>query len=421
MAHELLVLGAGYAGLAAAGRAAHHARTRSLDLRVTLVNAAPDFVERVRLHQVAAGQDVGTHPLTEPLHDTEVDLILGRVESLDPRARTVDVHTEEGPRALRYDTLVYALGSDAAPAPVPGVAEYTHDTASLTAARRLADHVRRNPPRTLAVVGGGLTGVEVATEFAENHPDLRVELITRGRVGTGVGDRGRAHLHRVLNRLGVTVREHTGVTEVDAAGLSLDGGGRVDADVVVWNAGFGVLGPLATAGPTVDDSGRALVDADQRSVSHPEILVVGDAAHARAVDGRQLRMSCAMGLPMGWSAADTVADSLGGRPSASGAGSRARSADPRPTDHGPGFGYLFQCVSLGRRDGLIQFVRGDDTPTRFVLTGRLAALYKEFIVAGAYDGLRGGQTQPNLYLRLVRWSGRRFLRRVPAESAALPA
>ena len=410
MAHELLVLGAGYAGLAAAGRAAHHARTRSLDLRVTLVNAAPDFVERVRLHQIAAGQDVGTHPLTGPLDDTGIDLILGRVENLDPRARTVQVRTEQGPRELRYDTLVYALGSDAAPAPVPGVAEHTHDTASLTAARRLADHIRRNPPRTLAVVGGGLTGVEVATEFAENHPDLRVELITRGRVGAGVGDRGRAHLHRVMGRLGVTVREHTGVTEVDAAGLSLDGGGRVDADVVVWNAGFGVCGPLATAGPTVDDGGRALVDADQRSVSHPEILVVGDAAHARAVDGRELRMSCAMGLPMGWSAADTVADSLGEKPSDSGA---ARTA------HGPGFGYLFQCVSLGRRDGLIQFVRGDDTPTRFVLTGRLAARYKEFIVAGAYGGLRGGQARPDLYLRLVRWSGRRFLRRRPAEAAAL--
>lgn len=101
MAHELLVLGAGYSGLAAAGRAAHHSRERSLDLRVTLVNAAPDFVERVRLHQVAAGQDVGVHPLTETLDGTGIDLVLGRVQDLDVDARTVAVHTEEGPRELR--------------------------------------------------------------------------------------------------------------------------------------------------------------------------------------------------------------------------------------------------------------------------------------------------------------------------------
>ena len=290
------------------------------------------------------------------------------------------------------------------------MAEHTHNVASLTAARRLADHVRENPPHTLAVVGGGLTGVEVATEFAESHPDLRVELITRGRVGAGGGDRGRDHMRRSLDRLGVAVREHTEVSRVDTAGLDLDDGGRVDADVVVWNAGFGVRGPLATAGSSVDDGGRALVDAGQRSVSHPEVLVVGDAAHVRAVDGRELRMSCAMGLPMGWNAADTVADALDG--SDTGVGR---------THRGPGLGYLFQCVSLGRGDGLVQFVRGDDTPTRFVLTGRPAALYKEFIVAAAYGGLRGGQARPDLYLRLARWSGRRSRHRHHARAGALTA
>lgn len=101
MAHELLVLGAGYSGLAAAGRAAHHSRERSLDLRVTLVNTAPDFVERVRLHQIAAGQDVGIHPLTESLDGTGIDLVLGRVLDLDTDARTVEVHAEGRPRELR--------------------------------------------------------------------------------------------------------------------------------------------------------------------------------------------------------------------------------------------------------------------------------------------------------------------------------
>lgn len=81
MAHELLVLGAGHDGLAA-----HHARERSLDLRVTLVNAAPAFVERVRPHQVAAGRQVGVHPLTESLAGAGIDLIIGRVHDLDTDA-----------------------------------------------------------------------------------------------------------------------------------------------------------------------------------------------------------------------------------------------------------------------------------------------------------------------------------------------
>ena len=115
------------------------------------------------------------------------------------------------------------------------------------------------------------------------------------------------------------------------------------------------------------------------------------SAHALDVRGRPQRMSCAMGLPMGWTAADAVT-------------ARVAGTEPAPAP----FGYLFQCVSLGRRDGLIQFVRGDDSPVRFVLTGRLAALYKEYVVASAHSGLNGGQKRPDQYLALVRWAARRF-------------
>ncbi|GAA1080125.1 hypothetical protein GCM10009642_17030 [Nocardiopsis metallicus] len=101
-----------------------------------------------------------------------------------------------------------------------------------------------------------------------------------------------------------------------------------------------------------------------------------------------------MGLPMGWTAADAVT-------------ARVRGDAPEL----PPFADLFQCVSLGRRDGLVQFVRGDDSPARFVLTGRLAALYKEYIVAYAYGVLNGGQRRPDQYLMLVRWAARHWLKR----------
>ena len=398
MAHELLVLGAGYAGLAAAGRAAHRARRDRIDLRVTLVNATPGFVERVRLHQVAAGQDVAVHPLPDALDGSGIDLVVGWAEYIDTERRTVRVRTEREVRELDYDTLVYAIGSGAARNGAPGADEHALTCASLPDARALAERARDARTRTLAVVGGGLTGLEVATEFAESHPGLRIELVTRGRVADGASPRGRAHVHRALRRLGVSVREHASVAEVDAAGLLLADGSRVPADLVVWNAGFSVAGLAAEAGLTVDGDGRAVVDGAQRSVSHPDVLVVGDAANAPGADGQPLRMSCAMGLPMGWSAADTAV-------------ARAAGKEPRPST----FGYLFQCVSLGRGDGYVQFVRGDDSPCRFVLTGRLAALYKEVIVVsalrGVYNGAKGGQGQPDQYLALGRWAARRFVRR----------
>ncbi|WP_040688510.1 NAD(P)/FAD-dependent oxidoreductase [Nocardiopsis lucentensis] len=372
MAHDILVLGAGYAGLAAARKIAHDARTRALEVSVTLVNASADFVERVRLHEVAAGRDVGVHPLTESLEGTDIDLVVGWVEALDPDARRVSVRVGGTVRTLTYDTLVHALGSSEGRVAVPGAAEHALTCATLDGARAIAARIASDRPERLAVIGGGHTGVELAAEIAESHPGIRVDLLTRGRIAPGTNEKGRAHVLRVFDRLGVTVRENTDVAEVDATGVRLADGARVPAALVAWTVGFSVSPLGRAAGLTVDDDGRALVDITQRSVSHPDVYVVGDAAHGTDPGGGVLRMSCATGLPMGWTAAEVILDRVAGR-------------EPKRTP----FGYLNLCVSLGRRDGIIQFVTADDRPRSLVLRGRVAARYKEFIVAGAYGGLRG--------------------------------
>ncbi|WP_082376945.1 NAD(P)/FAD-dependent oxidoreductase [Nocardiopsis sp. NRRL B-16309] len=401
MTHRLLVLGAGYSGLAAARRAHGLARRERADVTVTLVNATPDFVERVRLHQVAAGQDVGVHSLADALDGTGIGLVVGVVEDVDPDARSVTVRGGQGPRTLGYDSLILSLGSSARAGGVPGADDHALAIADLEGARTVAERIAADRPERVAVVGGGLTGVEAATEIAESHPGIAVELVTGGEIVPSAGARGRAHVRRVLHRLGVAVRERARVDAVDARGLVLADGGRLPADLVVWNGGFSPSGLPAAIGLAVDDDGRAVVDASQRSVSHPDVLVAGDAARTAGAAGEPLRMSCAMGLPMGWNAAETVLGGLTGR-----------TPDTAP------FGYLGQCVSLGRRDALVQFARADDSPRPFVLTGRPAALVKEYIVAAAYDNARTGG-QAAAYLRLVRGVARRHLRRERARAGAV--
>jgi NADH dehydrogenase FAD-containing subunit len=145
----------------------------------------------------------------------------------------------------------------------------------------------------------------------------------------------------------------------------------VSADTVVWAAGFCVPDLARDAGFAVDERGRMVVDPALRSVSHPEVYAIGDAAVMRRQDGQELRMACATGLPAARHAARAVRDGLGGRA-------------PNPFR----FRYVNQCISLGRRNALVQYVRADDSPVEFVLTGRLAALYKEVIVRGALTAQR---------------------------------
>jgi NADH:ubiquinone reductase (H+-translocating) len=365
MQHRIVVLGAGYAGAIAAGRLAK--RLRREDVAITLVNAEPDFVERVRMHQLATGQDLKPRPFSAMFAGTGVDLRVAGVTAVDVDRRTVTVGHEE----LEYDTLVYALGSGWNAHGVPGTAEHADQIASRPGALRLRERLARlDAGRPVVVVGGGLTGLEAATEIAEARPDLDVALVANDRLGDWLSDKGRAHLRKVTDRLGITVHEHTTVARVEADAVVTADGRTVPAAVTVWTAGFAVH-PIASATALeVTDTGRIVVDGTMRSVSHPDVYAVGDAAFALGAGGKPLRMSCASGTPMAWQAADAIAARL--------TGGKLPNAPLR---------YFNQCISLGRREGLIQYVTADDRAVSAVLTGRLAAVYKELICKGAAWGV----------------------------------
>ncbi|MEU8852775.1 FAD-dependent oxidoreductase [Streptomyces sp. NPDC048564] len=116
MSHRLVVVGAGYAGLLAAKRLARKLRRR--DVSITLVNASDRFVERGRLHQLAAGQKWAAPSLRQQLSGTSVQLVVGRVTAIDTTDRTVCL--DLAPGAIGYDTLVHAVGSRARLDDAPG-------------------------------------------------------------------------------------------------------------------------------------------------------------------------------------------------------------------------------------------------------------------------------------------------------------
>ncbi|MEU4834740.1 FAD-dependent oxidoreductase [Streptosporangium sp. NPDC023615] len=369
MQHRIIVLGAGYAGAIAAGRLAR--RLHREDVAVTLVNAEPDFVERVRMHQLAVGQDLRPRPFDEMFAGTGVDLRIAKVTGVDADRGTVAVTDANGAGELAYDTLVYALGSGWDAQGVPGVAEHAHEIAGRSGALRLRERLARlTPGQAVVVVGGGLTGLEAATEIAETRPDLDVALVTRGALGDDFSPRGREHLRKVFGGLGITVREHADVIGVEAEHVAVAGGGTVPAAVTVWTTGFAVH-PIARATTLeVTGTGQIVVDGTMRSVSHPDVYAVGDAAMVTGPGDKPLRMSCASGVPTAWQAADAIAARL--------TGGRLPNAPLR---------YFNRCVSLGRREGLIQYVTADDRAVRTALTGRLAAVYKELVCRGAAWGV----------------------------------
>ncbi len=359
-APRVAVLGAGYAGVTAARLVAKHS-----DATVTLVNGHHHFQERMRNHQLAAGQPLREVPLGDLVKRTGIRLVIDRVTGIDVEGGQVELVGRAEP--LRYDKLIYALGSHADLDAVPGAAE--HATAVATAEQAAQVHRRVRDARTIAVVGGGLTGIETVAELAETHPDRKVLLISSGMPGAMLNERGRQHLFECFDRLGIEVMTDAVVAKVAQDGLLLDSGEHVDADGVVWTTGFAVPTLARDAGLAVDGRGRMLVDATLRSVSHPDVYGVGDAAAARNEDGHEVRMGCGPGGIAGVIGALALTDALGDR-------------TPRP--------YRYQDhawhISLGRRDGVVQLGAGEDSR---VLTGRPAAFIKErAALRGSVWGLR---------------------------------
>ncbi|MEV6364716.1 NAD(P)/FAD-dependent oxidoreductase [Nocardia asteroides] len=356
--HRIVVLGAGYTGMLAAIRLAH--RTRKLDVRITLVNPSARFTERLRMHQIAAGQELANHHIPALLDGTDIQFVQGRATAIDPAARRVHV---DSAGVLDYDELVYALGSFTDTTAVPGVADHAWTLNDPRLAHEFAGRLTALAAThgTVTVCGGGLTGIEAAAEIAESHPDLRVTLISAAEPGAMMGDKARAHLNAVLDRLGIVRRVGERVTKVLPDAVELADGTRVDADLTLWTSGVRVAALAAEAGIETDARGLIVVDPTLKSVSHPTIHAIGDAAAIRQAWGT-VHGTCQSGLPTAAYTADTIAAELRGK-------------RVRPFR----FGYFHQPVSLGRRDAVIQFTKADDTPGRFYLTGWAARTYKELV------------------------------------------
>ncbi|MDG9719765.1 NAD(P)/FAD-dependent oxidoreductase [Streptomyces sp. DH24] len=372
MKHRIVVLGAGYAGAFAAGNLAR--RLSPQDTEITVVNAEPDFVERLRLHQLAAGQEIGAPRLADVFARTGIRLRLARVTALDPERQAVAVADAKGGGELGYDTLLYALGSHVADWGVPGVAEHAFDVTGRPAALRLRARLdglgRRAGGGRVLVVGDGLTGIETATEIAESRPGLSVTLIARGELGARLSAGARAHLRQACDRLGITVLEHTRVQAVETTRVLCADGTALASDATVWTAGFAV-GPIAAAsGLEVTDSGRVVVDRTMRSVSHPNVYAAGDSAYAIGDNGRPLPMSCASAGYTGRQATDAIVGRLTGR-------EIAHTELAYPGNH----------ISLGRLDGILQMVDGQAQAKPAYVGGRKAARIKPGILKVSLWGI----------------------------------
>ncbi len=298
---SVVVVGNGMAG----HRLAQGLRSRQADLPVTVLGAEPlPAYNRVLLSSVLAGTNTAA---SVELADARVDVRLGaQVVDIDTRARRVTLADES---VLRYDDLVLATGSRAAIPPVEGLAEPDGSPApgvvpfrTIEDCERITELAGRGP---MAVVGGGLLGVEAARGLAGLGVDVTVVHPVGHLMERQLDAGGGSVLAGVLDGLGVRLR--LGVAAAswkpgDPGVLTLTDGSTLDVAGVVVSAGVAPQTWLARrAGVKV---GRGILVDDRLATSVPRVHAIGECAEHRG--------SCYGLVEPCWEQADVLADLLTG-------------------------------------------------------------------------------------------------------------
>ena len=299
MRPEIVIVGAGFGGLAAARNLRHVAAN------VTVVDRKNHHLFQPLLYQVATAalnpSDIAMPIRTILRRQRNTRVLLGEVVGVDVARKHVRLRDGE----LPYDYLVLAAGAthsyfgrDAWARFAPGL-KTIEDALDIRrrvllayeAAERESDPEQRRAWMTFVIVGGGPTGVELAGALSEiaHHAlesDFRVIdprasriMLVEGapRVLPGYDESLSERARQQLVRLGVEVLKDARVTAVDELGVEI-GGLRVAARTVIWAAGV-TASPLgASLGVPLDRAGRVRVTPMLTIPNRDEVFVIGDLA-----------------------------------------------------------------------------------------------------------------------------------------------
>ena len=335
-APRVVIVGAGFAGLAAA-KALH-----KVPVQVTLVDEHDYHTFTPFLYQVATAlleADNAAYPVrAETRRLANVSFRLATVTGVDLEARAVD--TDQG--RLPYDYLVLAAGAVNAYFGHPDIAERSLGLNDLPEALQLRNTVlarfeaaawTTDPAEqarllSFAVVGGGPTGAEFAGSLAElvagtlakdfprlRHAEVSITLAEASRHPLPVfASPLPAKAHQALERKGVRVRSEVRVAEVDETGLRLEDGSVIPAATVVWAAGVRASHLADGLGLPLGSHKRIKVTPTCQLDGHPEVFAVGDLAEIPQ-DGRPLPMLAQVAIQSGRHASRSIGTLLrGGTP-----------------------------------------------------------------------------------------------------------
>ncbi|HHG8770798.1 TPA: NAD(P)/FAD-dependent oxidoreductase [Raoultella planticola] len=326
MSKQIVIVGAGFAGMWAALSAARLAdKYQNQDIGIAVIAPQPELRVRPRFYENAVPTLVA--PLQPLFEATGVRFLRGTVSQLLPASKAVlwtDANGET--HSLAYDRLILASGSHVNRSLVAGADRYAFDLDQLETASVLEKHLQSlahaaysESRNTVVVCGGGFTGIEIAMELPGKLREIigsnaktRVVVVERGpQPGSRYSDALRDVIVQASAELGVEWQVNAEVERVDADGVVLKDGRKIAAQTVIWTVGVQANDLTAQIDAPRDRLGRLHVNPALQVEGYDDIYATGDVAYAATDDkGNYALMTCQHAILLGKFAGNNAAASL---------------------------------------------------------------------------------------------------------------
>jgi NADH:quinone reductase (non-electrogenic) len=333
---HVVIIGGGFAGLNAAKQ------LWDADVAVTIVDQHNHHTFQPLLYQVATAS-LSPVDIAGPIRgilrsQKNLRVILAEVTGIDLARSVIQMGDDE----LGFDYLIIGAGSTHSYFGHDEWEKYAGGLKTLDDAVRMRNQIllgfeaaerahsddERRREMTFAIVGGGPTGVELAGAIAEiarhsisrdfdviDPRQAKILLIDAGpRLLLAYPESLSKHAQTDLERLGVDVRLNALVTGVDAHGVTLKSGERIEAATILWAAGVQASPLGRTLGTELDRAGRVVVNPDLSVPGHPNVFVAGDLAALNGKDGKQLPGVAQVAMQQGRAAAKNIVRRVAAEP-----------------------------------------------------------------------------------------------------------
>ena len=281
---KLVLLGGGYGNMRVLLRLLPN--DLPLDTEIILIDRTPFHSLKTEFYALAAGTSTDKEVrVAFPEHD-RLKKVYGEVVRINQEDKAV--YLEDG-QVIQYDDLVVALGCEDKYHGVPGAQEHTYSIQTIAKSRVTFEKLCGLPPgSTIAVIGAGLSGIELASELRESREDLKIKLFDRShRILRDFPEKLSKYVKSWFEKHNVEVIAESNITRVESNCL-YNHDEVIEADAIVWTAGVQPVKIVRDMEAEKDKFGRPIVTQYFNLPNDEHIYVIGDSASSTLPPTAQL-------------------------------------------------------------------------------------------------------------------------------------